>query len=229
MNKAQLQAIVDIASARGIFIHSDEVYRPLFRQTVVEPPPSILSFGYEKTIAAGSMSKTFSLAGIRVGWLASNSKSIIETCASTRDYTTISVSQLDDAVATTATDPSVMRSLLKRNLDLADHNLDMLAALVEEYPSICEWTKPQGGTTAFIKFKNKDKSLVDDVAFCKALQAKTGTMFVPGCECFGHGEDFKGYIRIGYVCETKVLEDGLAASRRFLAESYVGSHSVAQP
>ncbi|THW82424.1 putative aminotransferase [Aureobasidium pullulans] len=72
-----LQSLVDIAREHDITIHSDEVYRPLFH-SVQEVPPSIVSLGYEKCYATGSMSKAYSLAGIRLGWITSPSQSIIE-------------------------------------------------------------------------------------------------------------------------------------------------------
>ena len=79
-----------------------------------EFPPSILSMSYEKTIAIGSMSKAYALAGIRVGWIASRSREIIDACARARDYSTISVSQIDDQIASFALGPETVHSLLSR-------------------------------------------------------------------------------------------------------------------
>lgn len=72
------------------------------------------------------MSKVMSLAGIRIGWIASNSRDLVESIAAVRDYTTISVSQLDDAVAAFVLEPSTWAKLLQRNLDLAKANLAAL-------------------------------------------------------------------------------------------------------
>jgi aspartate/methionine/tyrosine aminotransferase len=47
---------------------------------------------------------------------------------------------------------------------------------------------------------------------CQQLLADTGVLFVPG-EVFG----MEGHVRIGYACETAVLEQGLAATARWLA------------
>lgn len=99
VTKATLDALIDIAEKYDLIIHSDEVYRPLFHSIspgAPEFPPSILSLPYSKVIATGSLSKAYSLAGIRVGWIASRSPDIVDACAQARDYTTISVSQLDD-------------------------------------------------------------------------------------------------------------------------------------
>ncbi|GIC88924.1 putative aminotransferase [Aspergillus udagawae] len=222
MSRDVLQEIVDIARQHGIIIHSDEVYRPLFHslQDGQEEPPSILSFNYEKTVVTSSMSKAFSLAGIRLGWIASRSRKIIEQCATARDYTLISVSQIDDRIAVCALSEPTVSNILTRNLDLARGNLDLLDGFIKKFSWAARWVRPHAGTTAFIKFVNKDNLAIDDVEFCKRLQADCGVMFVPGSRCFGEDTNFKGYVRIGYVCERQVLIDGLKAMRKFMADAY---------
>lgn len=76
-----MEDIVELAKEKNIMILSDEVYRPVFHSiSPISPdfPPSLLSMGYEGTIATGSMSKAYSLAGIRVGWIASRSTAAIK-------------------------------------------------------------------------------------------------------------------------------------------------------
>ncbi|KAL4949410.1 hypothetical protein BDW69DRAFT_198126 [Aspergillus filifer] len=220
--QATLEEIVEIAREQSIYIFCDEVYRPLFHSiSPMEPefPSSALSLGYERAIATGSLSKAYSLAGIRVGWIASRDRAVIEACASARDYTTISVSQLDDAVASYALGASTIHALLKRNIELARTNCEILKKFIESHRWACDWVKPRAGTTAFVRF-NKMGKPVNDVSFCEILLQKTGVMFVPGSLCFGEGEEFHGYVRIGYACETQVLQDGLAALKEFLEDGY---------
>ncbi|KAJ5093511.1 aminotransferase [Penicillium angulare] len=217
-----LQGVVDIARSYNIIIHSDEVYRPLFHSldsSSPESPPSILDFQYEKVISTGSMSKAFSLAGIRLGWIASRDLEIIEACAATRHYTLISVGQIDDNIATHALSSPCVGNLLNRNVQLAKQNLEDLQAFIEEFKGTVSWVKPQAGTTAFVKFI-KNGQPVDEVIFCQKLQEKSGVMFVPGSQCFGEGEDFKGFVRIGYVPERQVMVDGLKALREFMYAGY---------
>lgn len=214
-----LGSIVEFAKARDITILCDEVYRPLFHSLPEgeAAPPSILSFGYDKTISTSSMSKAWSLAGIRLGWIASRDKSIIDAVAEARDFTTISVSQLDDQVASYALCDAVRPGLLARNLRLARTNLQLLDGFVREHEGICRWVKPTAGTTAFIQFKHQGKP-VDDEAFCLDVLNRTKVMFLPGQKCFGHGKDFGGYVRIGYVNETAVLKEGLEQLGKYVDE-----------
>jgi aspartate/methionine/tyrosine aminotransferase len=200
---------------------SDEVYSPLFHSlpSGEEAPPSIVSLGYEKTVATGSMSKAFALAGIRLGWIVSRDKTIIEAVAAARDYTTISVSQLDDQVASYALSPAVLPSLMERNIGIARKNLELLDAFVQKYSSVCSWVKPKAGTTAFVQFR-KNGQPMDDEKFVLDLLAKTKVLFLPAGVCFGQGKDFKGYVRLGYACHTHVLKEGLRKLEKHLETPY---------
>lgn len=222
MPRSTLEQVVDIARKQNIILFADEVYRPLFHSISPadeEFPPSVISLGYENSVVSCSMSKAYSLAGIRVGWIASRNRDVIEACTRTRQYTTISVSRLDDAIARYTLAPTCIHSLLKQNLELAKTNLGHVEDFVESYRWACNWTRPRAGTTAFVRFTKLGKP-VDDVALCQALLERTGVMFVPGSACFGGGQDFQGYVRLGYVCETDVLVQGLDALREFMENEY---------
>ncbi|KAK4144392.1 uncharacterized protein C8A04DRAFT_11530 [Dichotomopilus funicola] len=218
-----LTQIVAFAQQRNIIILSDEVYSPLYHSlpssSPSSGPPSILALGYPNTIATGSMSKAFSLAGIRTGWLASRDRSLIESGAAVRHYTTISVSQLDDRVASYALSPPVVRPLLARNMALAKKNLGLLAEFVEKYGEVCSWVRPTAGTTALVGFRNRKGEWVEDEEFAKDVLNRVNVMFVPAAPCFGRGGDFRGFVRIGYVCETEVLVEGLKRLGEYVDEN----------
>ena len=76
MDAAYLEELVAIAKEVDAYIFSDEVYR-----SFDQPTPSIVDL-YEKGIAVNSLSKTYSIPGIRVGWVASNT----EVADILRDY-----------------------------------------------------------------------------------------------------------------------------------------------
>ncbi|KAF2501030.1 PLP-dependent transferase [Lophium mytilinum] len=223
LKKSLLKKIIDVAAKNDIMILSDEVYRPIFHSiTPVESefPPSLLNMGYSKVTVTGSLSKAYALAGIRVGWLASRDQDVIEKVAHARHYTTISVSQLDEQVAAFALDANTVHNLLSRNIQLAKKNLALLEKFVNKHDDLCRWVRPLAGTTAFVKFhKDGDPdSPIDAVEFCKQLLEKTGVMFVPGDESFG--KEFLGYVRIGYVNDTEVVEEGLQKVRQFIKKEF---------
>lgn len=220
--KPLLQSLVDLAREKNIIIVSDEVYRPIFHSiSPIDPnfPPSILSLGYANTIATGSMSKAYSLAGIRVGWLASRSPELVERVYSARHYTTLSVSQLDSAVAAYALSHHTIHSLLARNINLAKTNLAILEKFVIKHDDVISWTKPVAGTTAFLLFHRKEKP-VDDMVLCKRLIEETGVLWCPGRHCFGRERDFTGYVRVGFCCAEDVLKEGLEKVRVWMRKEF---------
>ncbi|KAK2880008.1 hypothetical protein FQN49_000672 [Arthroderma sp. PD_2] len=219
--RSTLKEIITIAREHSIVVLSDEIFRPLFHS--IHPgdeefPPSVLSMGYDDVIVTGSMSKVYSLPGIRVGWIASRNRELIDKCTKLRTYTTISVSQLDEAVAAYALDGNCLHALLKRNTDLARQNFALLESFIEKHKWACEWVKPVASSVAFVKFSKMGKP-VDELEFCDQLLRMKGVLLVPGEHCFGPGE-FTGYVRIGYAIDSEHFEAGLNLLKEFMKEDY---------
>jgi aspartate/methionine/tyrosine aminotransferase len=215
-----LKELIEFVQDKGITILSDEVYRPIFHgisPVDAEFPSSILSLGYENTIATGSLSKAYSLAGLRVGWIASRNRDIIEKIAATRHYTTISVSSICERIAAFALSPNTIHALLGRNIALAKTNLEILSKFVIKHDDICEWVRPLAGTTAFLKF-HRDGKPVDSKEMCKRIGEEAGVLFVPGG--YGFGREFDGFVRVGFVCKTEILKEGLDKVRVWLRKEF---------
>lgn len=87
MSKYMLMQIVEIVKSVGAYVMCDAVYRHLTQDDVWSE--SIVDL-YDKGISVSSMSKVFSLAGIRLGWIATHDKSVIKSCLSHRDYNLVS-------------------------------------------------------------------------------------------------------------------------------------------
>ncbi|WP_028215520.1 aminotransferase [Paraburkholderia mimosarum] len=201
MDEAFLGKIVEIARRCGAYLLCDEVYRGT-DQFGSGYTASIADM-YERGISTASMSKTYSLAGLRLGWIAGPVE-LIHAVAVHRDYNTISVGMIDDYFATLALEHR--DAILKRNHDIVRTNLAILEAWVEREPMI-SWIKPKSGTTALLKFAFDMPSR----EFCTELLDATGVMFTPGSAL-----DMEGYVRIGYANNRIVLEEGLARVSDFL-------------
>jgi aspartate/methionine/tyrosine aminotransferase len=203
MDKAMLEAIAAIARECDAWVLCDEVYRGTDQRgngTTVS-----MADVYEKGISTASTSKAFSLAGLRVGWIAAP-REAIEAVLIHRDYNTISVGQLDEHFATLALEHA--QTILNRSRTITRTNLTLLSEWVDREPLI-SWVKPQSGTTALLKY-NLDVPSRD---FCIALLAETGVMFTPGSVM-----EMEGYVRIGYANATDVLKAGLTRVSEFLAK-----------
>lgn len=194
MEEEMLEEIIEIARSCDAYILCDEVYRGLWQDDDIFIP-SIADL-YEKGISTSSMSKVLSLAGLRLGWIAAP-KDVIAECMKHRDYTTISCGMLDDILAVHAL--KNYDKILKRNRKIVKGNLALLDAWVQEEPAI-SYVKPRAGTTAMLKYDLP----VSSEEFCVGLFKANGAFLTPG-SCF----DMESYVRIGYACETQVLQEGL--------------------
>ncbi|OZJ05249.1 hypothetical protein BZG36_02304 [Bifiguratus adelaidae] len=167
------------------------------------------------------MSKAFSLAGLRLGWIISN-RSVIEECIRHRDYNTISCGLMDDTLATHAllhVDP-----LMKRNRQLVRDNLVILDAWIERNKNKVSYVKPRAGTMALLRIHalSTDPLSGASDAFCIDLFKQTGVFVAPG-RCF----DFEGWIRVGYACETSMLVAGLEKLQDYIDRLHESMATVA--
>ncbi len=202
MNEAMLREICDIARSVDAWLLCDEVYRGLTQSE--EYSPSVADL-YEKGISTGSMSKVFSLAGLRFGWIAAP-KELIAAVLYHRDYNTISVGMLDEYFAELAL--GAKDKILERNRAIIRENLQILDDWVKTTPRV-SYVKPKAGTTAFVHIDTK----LTSHEFCERLVKEKGVMFTPGSAL--HTE---GFVRIGYANNKEVLKKGLELTSEFLKE-----------
>lgn len=201
MSTELLREIVEIAKGVGAYILCDEVYRHLTQRD--EWCESIADL-YDKGISVSSMSKVFSLAGLRLGWIATRDMDVVKSCLSHRDYDLISCGMFDEAVAALALAHS--GKLLERNRAMVRENLAILDEWVKSEPALT-YTRPMAGTTALVYY-NYD---VPSYEFCERMYHETGAFVTPG-DCFEQPRS----VRIGYASDTQVLKDGLKAFSAFL-------------
>jgi len=194
MDREMLEKIAGIARQHGAWVLCDEAYRGL----VHEPGVSVPSMAdiYEKGVSTGSMSKVFSLAGLRSGWMA-GPQEFIEEAFARRDYTTISCGPLVDALAVVALENR--EKIMERNLEIIRESVALLGEWVDSEPAF-HWVRPRAGTTAFVGY---DLDIPSD-EFCIDLLGSTGTFLLPG-SCFG----IEKRLRFGYAYGTEALKRGL--------------------
>lgn len=195
-----LREICQICEKNKIYLHSDEVYRPIFHSLPEgdTPPPSACE-AYDKAVVTGSMSKAFSLAGIRIGWIITKDSQVLRTASSRRDYNTISVSMMDDFIAQYGLENK--DAIIKRNYKLCLDNLQILNKFIEENSDLFEYVnKPQGATVCLLRLK----SFKETEKFAAFLAENYKVLSVPG-EALG----VPGTLRIGYANSAEDLTNGL--------------------
>ncbi len=201
MDEDFLKQVVEIARSCDAYLLSDEVYRGTDAQG--DGFTASIADLYEKGISTASMSKTFSLAGLRLGWIAAPVDVIHAVCIH-RDYNTISVGMLDDHFACIALE--CKEHILSRSRDICQTNREILDNWVNNEPLI-SYVKPKSGTVALLKY---DLDMTSR-EFCVQLLDATGVMFTPGSVL-----EMEGYVRIGYANSPDILKKGLEKVSEFL-------------
>ena len=198
-----MREIAEIAGKAGAWVVCDEVYRGLEHEGSYSVP-SIADI-YEKGVSTSSMSKVYSLAGLRLGWVTAD-EAFIKECFKHRDYNIISCGMIDDALALIALKNK--EKILGRNLKIVRENKKVLADWVESTGGI-SFVLPNAGTTALIKYDHDMGS--EDL--CRRMFEYNGAFVVPG-SCF----EFENHFRIGYAPKKEVLVEGLNAISTFLQQ-----------
>ncbi|MGM0603504.1 MAG: aminotransferase [Bacillota bacterium] len=202
MREDVLKEVVEIARSADAYLLSDEVYHGLYQEDVEIPSAADL---YEKAVSIGSMSKVFSLAGLRMGWIAAG-EDIIELCQQHRDYTTISIGMIDDYLSVIAL--KNRDKILARNTEKIRGQLKLLDEWVKD-EELIDYVKPEAGTTAFLKYHLD----ISSEEFCRRLFAEKGVLAVPGSS---FGRD--GFFRIGFAGNREELTQGLKLLKELLHE-----------
>lgn len=202
LDKETYAKVVDIARDAGAYLLCDEVYRHCEYD-----PNDRLDAGvdvYARAISLGVMSKTFALAGLRIGWIATHDREVLNACASYKDYVSICNSAPSEWLSLIA-----LRSrdkVVARSLSIIEKNLALLDDFFARRESSLSWVKPRAGTIAFPSFKKRK----DVDAIAADLVKHEGVVILPGSR-FGHsGANFRlGYARRSLPTALGALEAGL--------------------
>lgn len=197
LTKAELQSIIQLAEKRGTWLLVDETYRDMTFQTEF-PVAASLS---PKVISVSSLSKTYGLPGIRMGWIICRDKKLMETFLAAKEQIVICGSVVDEEIA--------YRYWLEREKRLPaikSEIAEKFAILKEWFQSqpYLEWVEPKGGVVCFPRFRRGTKVNVD--RFYQVLNSELKTFVGPG-----HWFEMdKQYMRIGYGWPSKEeLRQGL--------------------
>ena len=199
--KELMEQVIEVARSVGAYVLCDEVYRGISEDGSYMYSVADL---YEKGISVGSMSKCWSMAGVRLGWIVTRDADLIRRCHERRDYDTISCAVLDDKLAALAL--ANKDKIIERNSAILKKNRQILDDWVNATPEVY-YQRPVAGTTALVYYRKNMSSR----ELCERLLRETGVLFTPG-ECF----EMEGAVRIGYAFDSKVLKEGLDLFGAFL-------------
>lgn len=184
MSKSDFAEMNKFTQENNLLLFCDEVYR----ESEYDPSLRITAgcdMG-EHAVSLGVTSKTYGLAGLRIGWIATKNKAIYEKMAGLKDYTTICNSAPSEFLAEVAL--RNRQILSARNIGIIKSNLEVVDDLFTRRSNLFEWVRPAAGSMGFPKLLT---GAVED--FCDDLVKKAGVLLLPGSMY----DDSSNHFRIG--------------------------------
>lgn len=201
--KEDLQQIAEVLKDTGIYLISDEIYSDLY--FTGEKPHSASEF-YDKTIIVSGLSKSLSMTGWRVGWVASVQTEIIRASLVLHGFLTVCTSTISQKASLLGwTDEaekakSDAREIYKKRgeflVKILKDELDLTA------------TSPEGAFYTMLDVR----SLGDDLEIAeKFLQNRVIT--VPGV---AFGSEAKGFLRLSFCNTEEKMTEGVRRMKEAL-------------
>jgi len=169
--KADYLRMIDLARQHNLWLFSDEMYRYL-EYDPNDRLPSACEL-YEKAVSLFGMSKTFGMAGVRLGWVVTREADLYARMAAFKDYTTICSSAPSEVLSLIAL--RSRQEIIQRHLTRIQRNLDLLDGFFEDYAERFEWVRPRAGTIAFPRLKGD----ADAHDFCQRLIKEANILLLP--------------------------------------------------
>ena len=185
MPRNVLDRVVALCAERGAWLFSDEVYREL-EHDAADLLPAAVDL-YDRAISLGSMSKTYGLPGLRLGWLASRDRATLARIVDLKHYTTICSSAPSELLSALALRHRRVFADRSRAIVLA--NLSLLDAFLARHAHRFSWVRPNASTIGFVRIEGFE----DTSRFCEQLVAEAGVLLLPGTVY-----DEPAHVRVGF-------------------------------
>jgi len=182
ISDSEMEALHAFTAERGIQLVSDQVYHPIYH-------------GQKTTTAArlphatviSDLSKAFSIAGVRTGWMIEHDAKRRQQYWTARAYFSICNSTTGEILSEIAI--RKRHVVLGKTQEIASKNLKLLDRFMNEHRDVLGWIPPQGGMTAFPWLVSGENAR----PFCQAA-AERGILLAPG-DCF----DVPAHFRLGFA------------------------------
>ena len=177
-----MEALHDFCAEREIQLVSDEVYHPIYHGRKTKSAARL-----PHATVISDLSKAFSIAGVRTGWMIEHDAKRRQQYWTARAYFSICNSTTGEILSEVAIRNRDV--VLGKTQEVASRNLKLLDRFMGEHRDVLGWIRPQGGMTAFPWLVSGE----DARPFCKAA-AEQGILLAPG-DCF----DVPSHFRLGFA------------------------------
>ncbi len=205
ISEQELMEVIDVVESHDAYFMFDETYRDMEFDKPL-PPAATLS---PKVISIASMSKCYGLPGIRIGWLATKDRFILDSVLAIREQVSITNNTLSEEVALTVLQRK--KEFLENAKQRIERNRDIVSGWMDEQTDF-EWIYPEAGVVSFPRIKPSVDS--DPEKLYRLLAEKYRTFVIPG-RCF---EMDNIHFRLGFGAEAEEIKTGLSNLTRALED-----------
>ncbi len=190
-----LQQIAEVLKDTGIYLISDEIYSDLY---FTEKPRSASEF-YEQTIIVSGLSKSLSMTGWRVGWMASSQTDVVKAALVLHGFLAVCTSTISQKASLLGWTEEAERAKAKAR-EIYRRRGEFLIKLLQKELGL-RGTQPEGAFYTMLDVR----SLGDDLEIAeKFLQNRVIT--VPG---IAFGTEAKGFLRISFCNSEERIAEGV--------------------
>ncbi|HZU45077.1 MAG TPA: pyridoxal phosphate-dependent aminotransferase, partial [Terriglobales bacterium] len=182
ISDGEMEDLHAFTAERGIQLVSDEVYHPIYHGRTTKSAARL-----PHATVISDLSKAFSIAGVRTGWMIEHDAKRRQQYWNARAYFSISNTTTGEILSEIAI--RRRNAVLGRAQQAATRNLALLERFMAEHRDVLGWIPPQGGMTAFPWLVSGE----NDRPFCQAA-ADRGILLAPG-DCF----DAPSHFRLGFA------------------------------
>lgn len=197
-----LKQIADVLKDTGIFLISDEIYSDLY---FMERPQSASEY-YDKTIIVSGLSKSLSMTGWRLGWLATSQKEISKASLILHGFLTVCTSTITQKAALLGW-TNEAEAAKQHAREVYKKRGEFLVKLFADELNL-KATSPEGAFYTMLDVR----SVGDDLKVAeKFLQNRVIT--VPG---IAFGSEAKGFLRISFCNTEERMAEGVRRMKEAL-------------
>jgi aspartate/methionine/tyrosine aminotransferase len=178
IDDGDMEALHDFTAEYGIQLVSDEVYHPIYHGRETK---SAARLPHATVIA--DLSKAFSIAGVRTGWMIEHDAQRRQQYWTARAYFSICNTTTGEILSEIAIRKRDV--VLGKTQEAAARNLGLLERFMADHRDVLGWIPPRGGMTAFPWLLSGENAR----AFCRAA-TEHGILLAPG-DCFDMPEHFR--------------------------------------
>jgi len=203
LTRKEREAIINAAQKVDAWILADEVYAG---SEITNDTETKSLFGeYDKVITINSLSKTYAIPGLRLGWIVAPHM-VTSEILKRKQYTTITTSTLSDRLAAHFLQERNRQKILARTRTVIRKGAEVLEIWIKNSEGHFSVVMPQASGIAFVRY-NHD---INSSEFMKQLYQASGVSLLAG-DFFG----IDGYLRISFGRPEKYVQKGLEKVTEF--------------